>query len=61
VQYTSKTPSGDRVYILKFDLVMRLDPEYKAISQQFVEDADTFYTHFVRAWVKVMEADLPVD
>jgi catalase (peroxidase I) len=59
LDYTSKTPSGERVFMLKTDLVLLLDPEYKAICQGFLGEPGTFLATFVSAWVKVMEQDMP--
>jgi catalase (peroxidase I) len=45
--------------MLKTDLVLLLDPEFKAICQGFLGEPGTFLATFVSAWVKVMEQDMP--
>jgi len=55
---TAVTGESAQLYMLKTDMIIKFHPEYKAIAQQYAENSESFYTDFVQAWVKVMNADL---
>lgn len=40
------------------DMALKIDPEYRKISQQFRDDADQFADAFARAWFKLTHRDL---
>jgi catalase-peroxidase len=44
--------------MLTTDLALRMDPEYKKISQRFLENPDQFADAFARAWYKLTHRDM---
>ena len=40
------------------DMAMKMDPEYRKISERFYKDPDYFYQVFVRAWFKLTHRDM---
>ena len=40
------------------DMALKIDPEYRAISERFLADPEYFYDVFARAWFKLTHRDL---
>ncbi len=45
-------------FMLTTDLSLRMDPDYAAISQRFLENLEVFEDAFARAWFKLIHRDL---
>jgi catalase-peroxidase len=58
LEYTAVASSGEVLYMLKTDMNMRFDAEYRALVQEYASNATLFYKDFVGAWTKMMNADL---
>jgi catalase-peroxidase len=59
IEYSAVEPvSGKTLYMLKTDMQLLYDPEYKAIVQEFATDNDAFLKDFSDAWAQVMIADM---
>lgn len=58
VEYQSITSTGRVLYMLKTDMLILFDPEYKAIAQEYAQNETAFLNEFIMAWVKVMNADM---
>lgn len=58
IEYSAQEPeTGKTLYMLKTDMNIRADPEYKAVAQSFAESELLFHANFAAAWYKVMTAD----
>lgn len=57
-EYQTKLSNGQYLYMLKTDMNLKFDPQYKAIAQEFASNTTLFYNEFINAWTKVMNADL---
>jgi len=49
--------SGDGVFMLDSDLVLKYETDLQAIAQDFASDDSQFLTEFVAAWTKLMNSD----
>lgn len=54
LQYKAR---GKSIYMTPEDLLLRWDPEFLAISQEFASNNTAFLSAFVPAWTKLMNAD----
>mmetsp|Transcript_66568 Transcript_66568/g.192200 ORF Transcript_66568/g.192200 Transcript_66568/m.192200 type:complete len:711 (-) Transcript_66568:158-2290(-) len=53
-QYKAK---GKELYMLTSDVLMRADPEYSVVVQDYASDNDRFLDDFAAAWTRLMNAD----
>jgi len=48
---------GKELYMLRTDLMLKADAEYRAIAEEYAVDEQVFLEDFTAAWVKVMNLD----
>ena len=48
---------GKEIYVVAADIVIRNDPELRAIAQEYASDNRLFLQELAHAWTKVMNAD----
>lgn len=46
------------LFMLKTDMQLLFDPEFKVVAAEFAQDNDMFLQEFSAAWVKIMNADI---
>ena len=54
LQYTN----GKNLYMLRTDMLIKWNPSFKAIAEEFIFDEESFKTEFVNAWAKLMNSDM---
>jgi catalase (peroxidase I) len=58
VDYTATAADGTAMYASNIDLFLKTDSELQAFAQTFAQDEDLFKITFVKAWTKLMNADV---
>lgn len=58
IQYKATTAGGTEVYMLKTDMNLIFDGEFKSTVQDYASSEKVFYEDFVSAWTTVMNAGL---
>lgn len=48
---------GKELYMLKSDLVLKVDPEFANVAQEYASDNSLFLTEFSEAWSRMMNVD----
>ena len=59
IEYMAQDPSsGKTLYMLKTDMNIRADSEYRAIAQAYATSEALFHAEFANAWSKVMSTGI---
>jgi catalase-peroxidase len=55
---SASSTSPVTVFMLTTDMNLKYDVQYRAIAQEYAADITLFYSEFIEAWTKMMNADL---
>lgn len=58
LEYQAVNINSDVLYMLKTDMYLRYDGEFRAVAEEYYQDESLFLNEFIAAWETLMNADL---